>query len=180
MKTAKHIQNLIKKRLSTNIVVENIASAKEEKILVPKARLINLLAFLRIDPDIALDLLLDISCIEHQKDSQTCNWESGFQKDIFEVFYLLRSTKLGYRIAISIFVDKNELTIPSVANTYLAALGLECELWDMFGIAAEEHPNLKRLIMYQNFAGHPLRRSYPVNKDQAIAPIYDTTATKDS
>jgi len=53
-------------------------------------------------------------------------------------------------------------------DLYPVANWLEREAWDMFGVVFKGHPNLKRLLMYEPFEGHPLRRDYPINKRQPL------------
>jgi NADH-quinone oxidoreductase subunit C len=163
MSHTRHIESLIAKRLPGKIISTTTSSDFEERILVSKHHLTSLIRFLKNDPDILMDLLLDLSCIEHQS--------SGDEPSL-EVFYILRSTKLGYRLRISILLDEQDESLPSLSLLFLSALWLERELWDMFGIYTEGHPALKRLIMYTGFSGHPLRKTYPIGKEQALVPIY--------
>lgn len=172
MSTDLHIQNIIKKRLKQTLVMESSASKIEEKILIDKINLPAIINFVKFDPDISLDLLLDISAIDHNQNKSALYWQETNPVERFEVFYLLRSSKLGYRLAISIMVDETEPVIPSITTYFRSALWLENELWDMFGLYAEGHPNIQRILLYDDFAGHPLRKSYPIDKDQAIVPIY--------
>ena len=172
MSTNNHLQILIKKRLKGDFIVANQTGQAEEKILIRKNHLIQVMHFLAHDPDASLDLLLDISCLEHAGNEQICQWQSNFDKPHFEIFYLLRSSKLGYRLCLSILLDENEPSLPSLSSLYSSAVWLEREMWDMFGIYPEGHPNLARLIMYAGFAGHPMKRSYPITKEQALIPIY--------
>ncbi len=162
MSTNRHLQMLIKKRLKGDFIVESQENSLDEKILIRKNHLIQVANFLNKDPDASLDLLLDITCLDHGENQ-------------LEVFYLLRSSKLGYRLSISILLDESEPTLPSLSSLYASAIWLEREMWDMFGILAEGHPHLSRLIMYAGFAGHPMRRSYPITKEQALVPIYQKT-----
>ncbi|MDP6424883.1 MAG: NADH-quinone oxidoreductase subunit C, partial [Planctomycetota bacterium] len=60
----------------------------------------------------------------------------------------------------------------SLTPLWAGADWLEREVWDMFGIRFQGHPNLKRILMYEEFKGHPLRKDYAVNKRQPlIGPI---------
>lgn len=159
MSSNSHLQMLIKKRLKGDFIIASQENGLDEKFLIGKNHLMQVAQFLCNDPDASLDLLLDIICLDHG-DNQ------------LEVFYLLRSSKLGYRLTIAVLLDDVEPYLPSLSSLYASANWLEREMWDMFGILTEGHPNLSRLIMYAGFAGHPLRRSYPITKDQALVPIY--------
>lgn len=90
----------------------------------------------------------------------------------FEVVYHLVSLRRQRRLRLKVPVEETEASVPSVTSVWKGANWFEREAWDMFGIMFKGHPNLKRLLMYDSFQGHPLRKDYPVNKRQPlIGPI---------
>jgi NADH-quinone oxidoreductase subunit C len=69
-------------------------------------------------------------------------------------------------------VDEDDPEVDSLTSLWAGADWLEREVWDMFGIRFRGHPNLKRILMYDEFVGHPLRKDYAVNKRQPlIGPV---------
>jgi NADH-quinone oxidoreductase subunit C len=90
----------------------------------------------------------------------------------FLVVYHLFSLPLKYRLRLEVPVEETDPEVDSVTSLWAGADWLEREVWDMFGIRFRGHPNLKRILMYEEFVGHPLRKDYPVNKRQPlIGPI---------
>ncbi len=80
----------------------------------------------------------------------------------FQVVYELLSLKFNNRIRIKCFV--NELIpVTSVENVFLGASWWECEVWDMFGIFFNNHPDLRRILTDYGFEGHPLRKDFPLS-----------------
>jgi NADH-quinone oxidoreductase subunit C len=63
--------------------------------------------------------------------------------------------------------------VDSLAGLWKNADWLEREVFDMFGVGFMGHPNLKRILMYEGFEGHPLRKSYPWRKEQPRIPLRD-------
>ena len=69
-------------------------------------------------------------------------------------------------------VEEADAELDSLTSLWAGADWLEREVWDMFGIRFRGHPNLKRILMYEEFEGHPLRKDYPVNRRQPlIGPV---------
>ena len=69
-------------------------------------------------------------------------------------------------------LEEDDPEVDSVTSLWAGADWLEREVWDMFGIRFRGHPNLKRILMYDEFVGHPLRKDYPVNRRQPlIGPV---------
>jgi NADH-quinone oxidoreductase subunit C len=90
----------------------------------------------------------------------------------FVVVYHLYSLALKHRLRLEVPVEETDAEVDSLTSLWAAADWLEREVWDMFGIRFRGHPNLKRLLMYEEFVGHPLRKDYPVNKRQPlIGPV---------
>jgi NADH-quinone oxidoreductase subunit C len=90
----------------------------------------------------------------------------------FAVVYHFFSLSLKHRLRLEIPLDEADAEVESLTPLWASADWLEREVWDMFGIHFRGHPNLKRILMYEEFVGHPLRKDYPVNKRQPlIGPI---------
>jgi len=73
-------------------------------------------------------------------------------------------------------VPEEDPSIPTAARLWKSALWAEREVWDMFGIRFADHPDLRRLLMYTEFVGHPLRKDYPLNQRQPLIPERDPIA----
>jgi NADH-quinone oxidoreductase subunit C len=90
----------------------------------------------------------------------------------FAVVYHFFSLALKHRLRLVVPLEENDAELDSLTPLWASADWLEREVWDMFGIRFKGHQNLKRILMYDEFVGHPLRKDYPVNKRQPlIGPI---------
>ena len=90
----------------------------------------------------------------------------------FVVVYHFFSLPLKHRLRLEVPVEEADAEVDSLTSLWAGADWLEREVWDMFGIRFRGHPNLKRILMYEEFVGHPLRKDYPVNKRQPlIGPV---------
>jgi NADH-quinone oxidoreductase subunit C len=65
-------------------------------------------------------------------------------------------------------VEEEAPVVPSAVPLWPIANWLEREVWDMYGIRFEGHPDLRRLLMYEEFVGHALRKDYPINRRQPL------------
>ncbi len=90
------------------------------------------------------------------------------QEPRFEVVYHLNSLTHNVRLRVKVPLKEGEEEIESVTPLWQIANWLERETWDMSGIQFTNHPDLRRLLMYEGFTGHPLRKDYPINKRQPI------------
>jgi NADH:ubiquinone oxidoreductase subunit C len=90
----------------------------------------------------------------------------------FVVVYHFFSLSLKHRLRLEVLVEEADAEVDSLTSLWAGADWLEREVWDMFGIRFRGHPNLKRILMYEEFVGHPLRKDYAVNKRQPlIGPV---------
>ena len=90
----------------------------------------------------------------------------------FVVVYHFFSLPLKHRLRVEVPVEEADAEVDSLTSVWPSADWLEREVWDMFGIRFRGHPNLKRILLYDEFVGHPLRKDYPVNKRQPlIGPV---------
>jgi NADH-quinone oxidoreductase subunit C len=131
-------------------VLEVTHYAREVTARVPADCLLEMLAFLRDDPRAAFDLLTDLTAVDWPK-----------RDERFEVVYHLYSIPRNHRLRLKVRV-KDGQALPSAASLYHAAEWPEREVFDMFGIPFEGHPDLRRILMPDEWRGHPLRKEYPL------------------
>ena len=90
----------------------------------------------------------------------------------FEVVYHFFSLTQRQRLRVKVPVEESNPEVVSLTSLWNSANWFEREVWDMFGIRFKGHPSLKRILMYEEFEGHPLRKDYPVNQRQPlIGPV---------
>jgi NADH-quinone oxidoreductase subunit C len=94
----------------------------------------------------------------------------------FEVIYQLYSIALNHRLRVKVPVPEDDAAVPTVSDLWKSANWAEREAFDMFGIRFTGHPDLRRILMYPEFRGHPLRKDYPVNQRQPLVPERDPIA----
>jgi len=93
----------------------------------------------------------------------------------FEVVLCVRSTSTNQRVRLKTRVEDGK-TLPTLIPVWAGADWGEREIFDMFGIRFEGHPDLRRILLYEEFEGHPLRKDYPIEKTQPLIAYRDTTA----
>jgi len=103
---------------------------------------------------VGFDLLVDVTCVDYL--------EYRGARRRYGMVYLLASTATNQRLTVRVFLDDPEPAVQSVVPIWPAANWLEREVWDMFGIRFIGHPDLRRLMMPEEFAAHPLRKDYPL------------------
>jgi len=122
----------------------------------------DVIRFLRDDPDLSLRLFLDVTAVDYE----------GSRGQI-ELIYVLRSPASGERVLVKTKIDAADPRVASVSDLFAGANWAEREVYDMFGVHFEGHPNLCRILLYEEFQGHPLRKSYPYQKRQPLTPERD-------
>jgi NADH-quinone oxidoreductase subunit C len=120
------------------------------------------LAFCRDDPELRFDMLMDLTAVDYLRFPGR---EDGPR---FDVVYHLYSIDHNHRLRLKVPVEQDDAWVPTASNLWPIANWLEREAWDMFGIRFDGHPDLRRLLMFEEFDGHPLRKDYPVNRRQPL------------
>lgn len=115
--------------------------------------LLEVARYVKEDPDLHCDYLSQITGVDYLE----------MERDPrFEAVYELHSMDHGHSVRIRVGLEEDDPTIPSVSELWGGALFPERELFDMYGFDVTGHPNLKRLIMPQDWEGHPLLKDYPL------------------
>jgi NADH-quinone oxidoreductase subunit C len=132
----------------------------------------DVMRFLRDDPGLRYDMLVDLTAIDYRP-----------REGRFHVVYLLASLSRIERLTVKVKLAGENPALPSIADLWRNANWAERETYDMFGIGFEGHPDLRRILMYPEFVGHPLRKDYPVEKRQPLVeerdPISDPWPSRD-
>lgn len=120
-------------------------------VSVKPERIINICRYLHDDPDISMDYLADL-----------CGVDYPGKKKRFEVVYNLFSIKFNHRITLKALLSGDDPSIDSVLPVWSGANWHERETCDMYGIVFNGHPDLRRILMPEDWEGHPLRKDYPL------------------
>jgi len=143
-------------------IVEIHDHRDDHTAVVERDALLAVLAHCRDDAALAFDVLMDLTAVDYLKFPGR---EDGPR---FEIVYHLYSITHNHRLRLKVRVDEDDASVPSVVALWPIANWLEREAWDMFGVRFEGHPDLRRLLMYEEFVGHPLRKDYPISRRQPL------------
>ena len=113
---------------------------------VPAAALVDMCTFLRDDPETGFDYLMSLTAVD---------WT-----DRFEVVYHLYSVPHKHYLTLKVKADREQPSVPTVYPVWKAADWQEREIYDMFGIVFPGHPDLRRILMEDDWEGFPLRKDY--------------------
>ena len=130
--------------------------------VLAREALVEALRLCRDDDALRFGLLVDLTAVDCLK---LPGREDGPR---FDVVYHLYSVEHNHRLRLKVRVEEDDAQVPTASGLWPIANWLEREVWDMFGIRFEGHPDLRRLLLYEEFVGHPLRKDYPINRRQPL------------
>jgi len=144
--------NAIDKLRSHCSSVEVTTFRDQTRVVVPRHELADALALLH--GSLGFDLLIDITCVDYL----------GYRgaTDRFGLVYLLSNSTTNERITLRVMLNEPDLSVVSAVSLWEGADWLEREVWDMFGIQFDGHPDLRRILLPEEFSAHPLRKDYPL------------------
>lgn len=136
-------------------IVELHQQLGQDTVIVSRSALVKLARFLKEEPELQYNYLMDLTAVDYFK-----------RKPRFEVVYHFLSLKNRFRVRVKVPVGEPDPELDSLVSLWPSANWYEREVYDMFGIKFQGHPNLKRILMYPEFEGHPLRKDYPIDRRQ--------------
>lgn len=140
--------------------IESVSDAYgDESAVVAAPKLVEVATFLRDDPAMAFDMPLFVTAVDRM------TLRDGPR---FDVCYQLRSVKHRHRIRLVVRVEEEKPECPSLAGIWPGFDWLERETYDMYGIVFTGHHDLRRIYMYEEFVGYPLRKDYPKERRQPL------------
>jgi NADH-quinone oxidoreductase subunit C len=143
-------------------VLATHAEHGDHTLLVDLGMLPEVLRFCRDDAALQFDMLMDLTAVDY------LTYPGREDAPRFEVVYHLYSVPHNHRVRIKAGVEEDAPVVPTAVPLWPIANWLEREVWDMYGLRFAEHPDLRRLLLYEQFEGHPLRKDYPVTRRQPL------------
>ncbi|MDC3005015.1 NADH-quinone oxidoreductase subunit C [Candidatus Pelagibacter sp.] len=149
MKDLISLEKLINSELTTKINSSAIRH-NELKLSIDSEDLHNVLLFIKNDSRVKFRQLIDITAVDYPE-----------SENRFKLIYFLLSHENNLRLNIEFFIKENDL-VSSVTTIFPSANWMEREVFDMYGISFNDHPDLRRILTDYNFKGHPLRKDFPL------------------
>jgi len=109
-------------------------------------------------------MLLDVTAVDQLTNANRAPLPEGVAPERFELHVLLMSHREASRLTLKVQVPEDDPTVPSLFALHPGAEALEREVFDMFGIGFDGHPDLTRILMPEDWEGHPLRKDYAVGR----------------
>lgn len=134
-----------------------------ETVTLEKEDIVPLCEFLRDDPALKMSMIMDVTCIDWPHREET---DEALGR--FDVVYHLYSLEKRHRIRLKVPVSGEPPVIDSVVCVWKGANWFEREAFDMYGVIFKNHPDLRRILLYPEFEGYPLRKDYPIDQRQPL------------
>jgi NADH-quinone oxidoreductase subunit C len=136
-------------------IVETTEFRGDEAVIVEPASWVEVARFVKSDPACACNHFSDMTAVDYP--------EREPDLPRFDVVLHVRSMEHRHRLRLKTRVADGE-ALPTLIPVWAGANWAEREIWDMFGIRFEGHPDLRRILLYEEFVGHPLRKDYPIDR----------------
>ena len=145
----KNVIQTIQKQFPEAVIKEGQNNGQKE-ITLALSEFVEAMRILHDNSDLPFDLLIDILSIDRTS-----------RKPRFDLVYILMSTQDFSRLLVRLEADEGE-EVPSVSSIWYSADWAEREVYDLMGITFSGHPDLKRILTWKNFEGHPLCKDFPL------------------
>lgn len=155
MADREHIERaaaLIRERYPEAVRDEEIIKSGLTMLVIRKEDLLEVLRLAK--EELGFNVLYDLTAADYLE-----------REPFFHVIYLLHAPEHLEKLLIKVKLERDEPVLPSVTGLWPVANWFERELYDFYGIRFEGHPNLKRLLMPEEWIGHPLRKDYPLTEE---------------
>lgn len=132
----------------------------DETVIIAREGMLEVMNFLKNDPACALEMMIDLTAVDHLP-----------RVPRFEVVYHFKSVSQNHRLRVKVPVDEGAPEVDTIRELWIAADWYERECREMYGIAFSGHPDLRPLLLYDGFEGHPLRKDYEKGRAQPLVPM---------
>jgi NADH-quinone oxidoreductase subunit C len=128
-----------------------------DTLKIDRDDIVDVCKFLRQEDELDYDLMRDLTCVDYIHEEPR-----------FEIVYHLYSIYHGHELRLKVRLKEQDPTIDTVTSVWVGANWYEREVYDFYGIEFNNHPDLRRILLYPEFEGHPLRKDYPIDKEQPL------------
>ncbi len=129
--------------------------------IIKKDGLLRFVKYIKEEPDIRMNQVTDITAVDWYKK----------RDERFEIVYHFYSYIYNHRLRLKVNLLEDDTRVPSISEIFKGANWFERECYDMYGIIFLNHPDLRRILLYPEFVGHPLRKDYPIDKRQPLVKL---------
>jgi NADH-quinone oxidoreductase subunit C len=151
---SKKLIDFVKKHFADEVLSSH-SRLGNDTVILKADRLPEVVQRLRDDDATQMNMLRAITCVDYLK-----------RLPRFEVIYILYSIPKKHMLTLRVLVDEESCQVPTIEPLYGAAGWMEREVWDMYGVVFEGHSDLRRVLLYEEFEGHPLRKDYAKQQSQ--------------
>ena len=153
------------KSIDQGAIIQSEIVCNEVCFYIDKAKVVTVISGLRSHPELKFEMLSSVTAIDY------LNLD---REPRFDVVYHLYSLENRNWIRLKAPVDETDCRIDSICKLWAGANFMEREVFDMFGIDFSGHPNMKRILMPDNWEGHPLRKDFPIGGSKSFYYKHDT------
>lgn len=136
-------------------VLDSYEFRGDKVLCLKRDNILEVMEFLNTDSELIFDHLADVTAIDYLEHSEP-------QPERFAVIYQLYSHEFKHELTIKVYIPEEDLHLDSVYSIWKTADWLERETYEMFGIHFKHHPNLKKLLLPDDFKGFPERKDFPL------------------
>jgi NADH-quinone oxidoreductase subunit C len=163
---AKKLIDLVEKKFPDAVIASH-SRLGNDTIVLERDHLHDVALYLRDDDATKMNLLRDVTAVDYMH-----------RIPRFEVVYVLYSIEHKHMLILRVPLDEDDVKLPTLGDIWGASGWLEREVYDMYGMVFTGHPDLRRVLMYEEFEGHPLRKDYATQASQPrtelLAPERDS------
>ena len=151
---SKKLIDLVSKKFGDHVVSSH-SRLGNDTVVVKREGLVEVMTYLRDDDACKMNLLRDITAVDYLH-----------RRPRFDVVYILYSIEHKHMLTVRVQLEESDVSIPTLSSLWDVANWLEREVFDMYGMKFTGHPDLRRVLLYEEFEGHPLRKDYATQASQ--------------
>jgi len=141
--------------VTEGVVVGEVTHGHKMFVTVREDAIEDVLRYLRDEPDLGYELFLDLTCADYLKLPELAPARFG-------LLYVLYSFEQDAYARIRVYIDADDVEVPTASSVFPGAGWAEREIYDLYGIRFAGHPDLQRILLPDGYRGHPLRKDYPL------------------